>query len=90
MKPKLIHNWPDVQKEHEDVSNIIKKTIRDFKYGPEPDNLNCHDNLKNTINRDGLEKDLNSYQRHMSRDEISYGEIYQDKRHFNSLMTEKY
>ena len=31
MKPKLIHNWPAVKHEHDNISKIIKDTIKNFK-----------------------------------------------------------
>ena len=32
MKPKLIHNWPKVKDEHDEVSNIIKDVIKEYKF----------------------------------------------------------
>lgn len=30
MKPKLIHGWPYVKDEQDDISNIIKNVIKDY------------------------------------------------------------
>jgi hypothetical protein len=70
MKPKLIHNWPSVIYEHEDVSKIIKNVIKEYKNKDRQEDLKI-ENLKKQLNDDELDREGN-YERHLSRDEISH------------------
>jgi hypothetical protein len=41
MKPNLIYGWPNVKEEHDDVSKIVKKVIKDYtKEKREKDKIN--------------------------------------------------
>jgi cytochrome P450 len=86
MKPRLIHNWPAVKNEHDQVSKIIKDVIKDFK---DEKNENSKDNLRKHLENDILshKKDSQDYTR-LSRDQAMYDEPnYSDTKIKNRLFT---
>lgn len=82
MKPKLIHNWPYVLTEHDEVSKVVKDVIKEFKEEKKLDkNINDPSNYKQQFETDYLDtKNSNRHKeddedyRRMSRDEIMYEE----------------
>ena len=77
MKPKLIHNWPAVQKEQDEVSSILNKVMQDFNQQKEIEN----DLRKKLAKDDLIAHDTNS---HLSRDEAKFGrdsdDIYKERK----------
>ena len=78
MKPKLIHNWPAVKNEHDDVSTIIRDVIKDFKQDKKDGK---YPNYKNQFENDyihpktgGINNNDDEDYRRMSRDELMYEE----------------
>lgn len=74
MKPKLIYNWPQVQKEQNEVSSIINKVMEEFNQEKE-----AEANMRKQFSEEGLYNEAD-IQRHMSRDEIKYGN---DSKNYN-------
>ena len=73
MKPKLIHNWPAVKSEHDDISKIIKDVIKNFKTGKDELNQENNDNnFRKQFEVDHLDRKCEIV-RNASRDEIMYG-----------------
>lgn len=61
MKPKLIHNWPDVKKEHDQVSKIIKNVIKEFKKSAKQDKKDKKESkksLRQFIEGDELDREM--------------------------------
>jgi hypothetical protein len=66
MKPRLIHNWPEVKKEHDEITYIVKKVIKEYT-------------AKKELSDESYEKSKNDFQvpssheiPRASRDEIMY------------------
>ena len=67
MKPKLIHNWPNVQKEQDEVSYIINKVMDGFNQEKE-----AEADFRKKLSNDQLDNRDSDSPRHMSRDEIKF------------------
>jgi hypothetical protein len=96
MKPKLIHNWPAVKSEHDDVSKVIKDVIKEFKEDKKLEKTNSDPlNYKKQFETDYLDtkntkkqKEDDEDYRRMSRDELMYEEN-QNLTHENYDVTPK-
>ena len=64
MKPKLVHNWPHVKEQHDQISIIIKKEIDEYKQHKKiKDNQESKEHNINMISIETPEKKVISEER---------------------------
>jgi hypothetical protein len=72
MKPKLIYKWPNVKKEHDEISQIIKETIHTYSVQKkEMDSQLNRDFQLNALNT-GNGDDIDMKNKYKSRDEMMH------------------
>ena len=62
LKPKLINNWPEVKKEHDEIAEVITEVIKKYLEEKKKKKLYIADKENNEINEEGNEMKERLYQ----------------------------